>query len=263
MILWRFPCIIIYNMTDAESQRLAAEALNASFYYGKLKVLDNLSLRIPHGISYGLLGPNGAGKTTLIRLLVGLLRPRQGSISVLGQTPSRQTAHLIGYMPQQHSLYNELSIVQNVDFFARIYLTDNRNERVKRVEEAVKLVGLWERRNDGIMKLSGGMKQRVSLACAIVHDPPLLFLDEPTVGLDPELRVNFWEHFADLNKKGVTIVISSHTMDDAAHCDRLAFMRNGQLIAEGTPNELRRATDKSNASLEDAFLYFVRREETR
>lgn len=250
-------------MTSGESQQLAAEALNVSFYYGKLKVLDNLSLQIPRGVSYGLMGPNGAGKTTLIRLLVGLLKPRQGSVSVLGQPPSRQNARLIGYMPQQHSLYNELSIVQNIDFFARIYLKDNRNERLRRVEEAVKLVGLWERRSDGIMKLSGGMKQRVSLACAIVHNPPLLFLDEPTVGLDPELRVNFWEHFANLNKKGVTIIISSHTMDDAAHCNRLAFLRNGRLIAEGAPNELRQATGKSDASLEDAFLYFVRREEKR
>jgi ABC-2 type transport system ATP-binding protein len=247
-------------MIGAESQRPAVEALNVSFHYGRLKVLDNLSLQIPRGISYGLLGPNGAGKTTLIRLLVGLLIPHQGSVSIVGQTPSRQTAHLIGYMPQQHSLYNELSIVQNIDFFARIYLKENRDMRSERVAEAVRLVDLWERRNDGIMKLSGGMKQRVSLACAIVHNPPLLFLDEPTVGLDPELRVNFWDHFANLNKKGVTIIISSHTMDDAAHCNRLAFLRNGRLIAEGAPDELRQATGKSDASLEDAFLYFVRRE---
>jgi ABC-2 type transport system ATP-binding protein len=257
-----FPCIIICDMTSEESQT-AVETLGVSFYYGKLKALDNLSLRIPRGISYGLLGPNGAGKTTLIRLLVGLLSPRQGSVSVLGQPPSRHTAHLIGYMPQQHSLYNELSIFQNVDFFARIYLRDSNDERSKRVEEAIRLVDLWERRNDGIMKLSGGMKQRVSLACAIVHNPPLLFLDEPTVGLDPELRVNFWEHFTNLNMKGVSIIISSHTMDDAAHCNRLAFLRDGQLIADGTPDELRKATGKPDASLEDAFLYFVRREEKK
>ena len=250
-------------MAGAKSQQLVAESLGISFYYGKLKVLDNLSLQIPRGISYGLLGPNGAGKTTIIRLLVGLLKPRQGSVSVLGQVPSRRMANLIGYKPQQYSLYNELSIFQNVDFFARIYLKDNRDERTKRVEEAIKLVGLWDRRNDGIMKLSGGMKQRASLASAIVHNPPLLFLDEPTVGLDPELRFNFWEHFTGLNKKGVTIIISSHTMDDAAHCDRLAFIRNGRMIADGTPNELRQVTGKSGASLEDAFLYFVRREEKK
>jgi ABC-2 type transport system ATP-binding protein len=254
-------CIIIFNMADEQSPHPAIEVRNVSFYYGKLKVLDNLSLDIPRGTSYGLLGPNGAGKTTLIRLLVGLLKARQGSISILGETPSRHSAHLIGYMPQQHSLYNELSIIQNVDFFARIYITGKNNGRINRIEEAIKLVGLWERRNDSIMKLSGGMKQRVSLACAIVHNPPLLLLDEPTVGLDPELRVNFWEHFSDLNKQGITIIISSHTMDDAAHCDRLAFMRNGRLIAEGAPDGLRQATGASDASLEDAFLYFVRREE--
>jgi ABC-2 type transport system ATP-binding protein len=105
------------------------------------------------------------------------------------------------------------------------------------------------------------MKQRASLACAIVHNPPLLLLDEPTVGLDPELRVSFWEHFSDLNNQGITIVISSHTMDDAAHCDRLAFIRDGRLIAEGTPDSLRQATGNKDASLENAFLYFVRREE--
>jgi ABC-2 type transport system ATP-binding protein len=228
-----------------------------------LKALDNLSLRVPRGISFGLLGPNGAGKTTLIRLLVGLLAARQGSVRVQGQKPSRRTAHLAGYMPQQYSLYNELTIAQNVDFFARIYGLRDRAQRAKRVTEVMRLVGLLERRNDGITKLSGGMKQRVSLACAIVHNPPLLFLDEPTVGLDPELRVSFWEHFADLNRQDVTIIISSHTMDDAAHCNRLAFLRSGRIIAEGTPDELRRATGRPEATLEDAFLYYVRREEKR
>jgi ABC-2 type transport system ATP-binding protein len=248
-------------MANERSPQPSVEVRNVSFSYGKLKVLDNFSINIPRGTSYGLLGPNGAGKTTLIRLLVGLLKARQGSISILGEKSSRHSAHLIGYMPQQHSLYNELSIIQNVEFFARIYIPGKNNGRADRVEEAIKLVGLWERRSDSIMKLSGGMKQRASLACAIVHNPPLLLLDEPTVGLDPELRVSFWEHFSDLNKQGITIVISSHTMDDAAHCDRLAFIRDGRLIAEGTPDSLRQATGNKDASLENAFLYFVRREE--
>jgi len=248
-------------MTTAEPVKLAVAVEKVSFNFGKLKALDNLSLQIPKGISFGLLGPNGAGKTTLIRLLVGLLKQKEGKIQVLGQNQSRKLAHLIGYMPQQHSLYNELSVAQNVDFFAKIYLLKNNVERSKRIEDVLRLVNLWERRNDGIMKLSGGMKQRVSLACAIVHNPPLLFLDEPTVGLDPELRATFWQHFANLNKQGITIIVSSHTMDDAAHCDRLAFLRNGRIIAEGTPNQLRQATGRSDATLEDAFLYFVRREE--
>ena len=250
-------------MTTTAPVNLAVEVEKVSFNYAKLKALDDLSLKIPKGISFGLLGPNGAGKTTLIRLLVGLLPQREGKIQVLGENHSRKMAHLIGYMPQQHSLYNELSVAQNVDFFARIYQISNRAERFKRIEVVLRLVNLWERRNDGIMELSGGMKQRVSLACAIVHNPPLLFLDEPTVGLDPELRANFWQHFANLNKQGVTIIISSHTMDDAAHCDRLAFLRNGRVIAEGTPNQLKQLTGRSDATLEDAFLYFVRREEKK
>jgi len=230
-----------------------------SFSYGSLKALDQLSLQIPTGISFGLLGPNGAGKTTLIRLLVGLLKPGSGAIRILGQTPSRRTARLIGYMPQLHSLYAELSVMQNVDFFARIYRLAN-TERRQRVEAAVKLVDMWARRNDAVLKLSGGMKQRVSLACAIVHNPPLLFLDEPTVGLDPELRVTFWEYFSALTRQGVTLIISSHTMDDAAHCDQLGFMRDGKVIAKGSPDELKQSTGQPQPTLEDAFLYFIHRE---
>jgi len=238
----------------------AIAASKADFSYGGIRAIDELTLEVPAGTSFGLLGPNGAGKTTLIRLLVGLLKPKSGSIQVLGQRPSRKISHLIGYMPQLPSLYAELSIRQNIDFFARIYGLKKRRQRRQQVEEVIRLVDLWERRNDSVMKLSSGMKQRVSLASAIVHNPPLLFLDEPTVGLDPELRVNFWKHFAHLTQQGTTLIISSHTMDDAAHCDRLAFMRDGKVIARGTPEELRQATGKPNASLEDAFLYFVRRE---
>jgi len=248
-------------MAETRVTSPAVEVNRASFSYGNIKALDELSLQVPAGISFGLLGPNGAGKTTLIRLLVGLLKPKSGSIWILGQKPSRKKAHLIGYMPQLHSLYAELSVMQNVDFFAKIYRLANRAERAQRVEEAIRLVDMWPRRKDPVLKLSGGMKQRISLACAIVHNPPLLLLDEPTVGLDPELRVTFWEHFTALTRQGVTIIISSHTMDDAAHCDRLAFMRDGKVIAQGTPLELQQATGKPSATLEDAFLYFIHRED--
>lgn len=125
------------------------------------------------------------------------------------------------------------------------------------MEEVIRLVDMWAHRHDSVLRLSGGMKQRVSLACAVVHNPPLLFLDEPTVGLDPELRVIFWEYFTALTRQGATLIISSHTMDDAAHCDRLAFMRDGRIIAQGAPNELRQATGHPEATLEDAFLHFV------
>jgi len=233
----------------------------ASFSFKKLKAVDELSLAVPSGISFGLLGPNGAGKTTLIRMIAGLLRPRAGRIRVLGQPPSRKNARLIGYMPQLHSLYAELSVIQNISFFAKIYGLKNGRQRQQRLEEVIQLVNLWPRRNESVMNLSGGMKQRVSLACAIVHNPPLLLLDEPTVGLDPELRVTFWNYFTSLTRQGTTLIVSSHTMDDAAHCDRLGFMRLGKIIAQGTPIELKAATGQPEASLEDAFLHFIHREE--
>ena len=248
-------------MTKRQAATAAVEVEKASFHYKNIKAIDELTLQIPAGISFGLLGPNGAGKTTLIRMLVGLSKPKAGRIRILGTTLSRRTAPLIGYMPQLPSLYNELSISQNVNFFARVYRMKDKVERSQRVEEVIKLVDLWERRKDSVMKLSGGMKQRVSLACAIVHNPPLLFLDEPTVGLDPELRFTFWEHFAELTRQGTTLIVSSHTMDDANHCDRLALMRGGMVIAQGTPNELKKATGKAEANLEDAFLHYIHREE--
>lgn len=235
----------------------AVDIERVSFSYGKLKALDNLSLSIPRGISFGLLGPNGAGKTTLIRLLSGLLTPHSGSVRILDSTPSRRTAVLTGYMPQLHSLYNELSIQQNVGFFASIYGLKGKQKQ-DRTEEVIRLIELWDRRKDSVQNLSGGMKQRVSLACAIVHNPPLLLLDEPTVGLDPELRVTFWDYFTKLTQQGTTLIISSHTMDDAAHCDRLAFMRQGKVIASGTPDELRHGAGVAGACLEDAFLFYIR-----
>jgi ABC-2 type transport system ATP-binding protein len=231
------------------------------FNYGKLRVIDDISMEIPAGTSFGLLGPNGSGKTTLIRLLVGLLKPAAGSIRCLGTTPSRAGAGRVGYMPQLPSLYAELSIEQNIDFFARIYGLKEKNKRRQRVAEVIKLVDLWPKRQVQVMKLSGGMKQRVSLGCAIAHQPPLLFLDEPTVGLDPELRAHFWDYFESLTRSGNTLVISSHTMDDAAHCRSLAFLRQGKVIALGTPAELRAATGTPGSTLEDAFLYFIKRGE--
>jgi ABC-2 type transport system ATP-binding protein len=241
----------------------AVEVVKASFNYKNIKAIDELTLQVPTGISFGLLGPNGAGKTTLIRLLVGLLKPKAGTVRILGKTPSPANARLIGYMPQQPALYSELSVAQNIDFFGRIYGLRDKKQRSERVDEVIKLVDLWPKRKTQVMKLSGGMKQRVSLACTIVHNPPLLFLDEPTVGLDPELRVTFWEHFAALTRQGTTLIISSHTMDDAAHCQKLAFLRLGRVIALGAPAELRTATGKKDANLEDAFLYFIKQDEAK
>ncbi len=232
---------------------------DVSFSYGHLKVIDHLSLDIPRGLSFGLLGSNGAGKTTLIRLMVGLLRPSAGSVRCLGRPPSPASARNLGYMPQLTSLYGELTVRQNIDFFAHIYGLRGRSERSRKVDEVIKLIDLWPKRNSSVTSLSGGMRQRVSLGCAIVHEPTVLFLDEPTVGLDVELRVRFWDYFDGLTAAGKTLIVSSHTMDDAAHCQRLAFMRDGKVIAVGSPTDLRSATGNRNASLEEAFLFHARR----
>ena len=229
-----------------------------TFNYGTLQVLNGLTLSVGQGEIFGVLGANGSGKTTLMRMMVGLLRHDGGSLTVYGEPPSGRQAASVGYMPQLNALYEELSIRENVDFFARMFGMSDRRERGKAVEEAIDLVGLAVRSSDPILKLSGGMRQRVSLAVALVHRPDLLLLDEPTVGLDPDLRAVFWERFRRMAKSGTTIVISSHTMDDATHCDRLAFLRDGKVIALDTPDALRAATGRTDASLEEAFIHFLR-----
>ena len=234
------------------------EAHSLTFSYGTLQVLNGLSFSVREGEIFGVLGANGSGKTTLMRMMVGLLRNDGGTLTIYGESPSPRQAAQVGYMPQLSALYQELSIRENVDFFARMYGMSDRRSRARSVEEAIDLVGLAPRSADPILNLSGGMRQRVSLAIALVHRPALLLLDEPPVGLDPDLRAVFWERFRRMTESGTTIMISSHTMDDAAHCDRLAFLRDGRVIALDTPSALRAATGRPDASLEDAFLHFLR-----
>ena len=234
------------------------DARNVEFHYGPLAVLSEFTLRVSQGEIFGVLGANGAGKTTVMRLLMGLLRAKSGEVLVFGEAPSTRSSRRIGYMPQLAALYFELSVQQNIDFFARMYGMSHAAERREAVERAMEWVALEDRRKDAILRLSGGMRQRVSLAIALVHQPDLLVLDEPTVGLDPELRASFWERFRAMAESGTTLIVSSHTMDDAAHCDRLAFIQEGRVVAEGSPGELRAASGQPDASLEDAFLHFVR-----
>lgn len=239
-------------------QRPAVEARGLSFAFGRRPVLRDLALSVQPGTAFGMLGANGSGKTTLVRLLAGLLKPDSGDVRVLGNAPGPGFSDRIGYMPQLNALYMSLTVRENVDFFARMYGVKDRRARSAAVDSVLELVELAGRGHDRITSLSGGMQQRVSLAVALVHTPPVLLLDEPTVGLDPELRATFWEHFGRMTAEGTTILISSHTMDDASHCDRLGFLRDGRFIAEGTPDELRATTGAASASLEDAFLHLVR-----
>ncbi len=215
--------------------------------FGSLKALDSVSLRVRPGEVYGLLGPNGSGKTTLIRMLVGLILPDSGSVTVLGtRMPDVAILGRVGYMTQQAALYPDLSVEENVRFFAAV------NQAESQVEEALHFVELWDRRRSIVSELSGGMRQRASLACAIVHGPRLLLLDEPTVGLDPQLRIQFWEGFRVMTRSGISIVISSHVMDEAERCDRLGLVRLGKLLAEGSAAELKELAGTSD--LEQAFL---------
>lgn len=226
--------------------------------FGDFKAVNDLNLKVKKGEIYGLLGPNGAGKTTAIKILSGLLKPSSGEAFVLGnKIPDKKIASSIGYMPQETALYVGLTVHQNMNFYGKLF--GIKNSKIKEKEkELLEFVDLYNWRNELVQNLSGGMKHRASLACTLIHEPELLFLDEPTVGVDPELRISFWDYFNELKDKGTTILITTHYMDEARRCDRVGFMNKGNLIAEGTPEELliKARTD----SLEDAFLEFSRKE---
>ena len=227
--------------------------------FDHVTALDHVTLSVEKGETFGLIGPNGSGKTTLIRLLLGLGKPTEGSITVLGRKmPSRQVAPHIGYMTQSSALYNELSIRENLAFFGALY--GLRGQRLKeRIAATLALVDLVDRANSPILTLSGGMRQRVSLGCAVIHEPELIFLDEPTVGIDPELRLTFWDYFAQLNQRGVTLIVSTHNLDEAIRCHRLGLLRFGKLLAADTPDSIREQSDQKD--FEQAFLYFAQRAE--
>jgi len=221
-------------------------------HFGPIRAVDGLSLSVRAGEVYGLLGPNGSGKTTLIRLLVGLLKPTAGAVSILGQAmPAKGVLSHVGYMTQASALYEDLTVRENVAFFGEMCGGASRKE----VDEAIALVDLADRAGSLVRTVSGGMRQRTSLACAVVHRPQLLLLDEPTVGIDPHLRATFWSYFRKLATEGTTLIISSHAMDEAERCDRLGFVRQGKLLAEGAAEELR--AQAGAATLEEAFLRFA------
>jgi len=220
--------------------------------YGKLVAVDDLDLGIRKGLLYGMIGPNGSGKTTAIRMLVGLLKATSGTASVLGeQVPIKSQIPKIGYMPQEMAVYTDLTVHENLELFADLYSVDKKTFE-EREGSLLRVIDLLARKDSLVSQLSGGMKHRVSLACALMHNPEVVFLDEPTVGVDPELRVGFWKYFSDLKASGKTIVLTTHYMDEAVRCDIVGMLRLGRLIGEGTPKELMQAT--STGDLESAFM---------
>jgi ABC-2 type transport system ATP-binding protein len=218
---------------------------------GKRRVLHDLSCAIPRGSVTGLLGPSGSGKTTLMRAIVGVQKILSGTVTVLGQPAGSKTLRdKVGYLTQAPSVYADLTVQENARYFASLY-----GEGAANADRAVTDVGLGDAKHQLVRNLSGGQQARASLACAILGHPELLVLDEPTVGQDPVLRNELWQRFHDFAKDGTTILVSSHVMDEAGRCDRLLFIRDGDLIADDTPANVRQRTETDD--LEQAFLQLI------
>lgn len=210
--------------------------------FGDFAAVDNISLKVEKGEIFGFLGPNGAGKSTTIKMLCGLLLPTCGSGLVGGRDIMKESEEIkksIGYMSQRFSLYDDLTVDENINFFGGIYGVP-KSKKKERMEWALEMAGLKDRRNAVTRTLPGGFKQRLALGCAILHEPPIIFLDEPTSGVDPISRRNFWDLIYGMAKGGTTIFVTTHYMDEAEYCDRLALIYRGRIIAEGVPDELKK-----------------------
>ncbi|WP_010197557.1 heme ABC exporter ATP-binding protein CcmA [Bacillus sp. m3-13] len=227
---------------------------NLSISFGKQEVLKDINLSISKGEIFGFLGPSGAGKTTLVKAIAGLQPINNGEVEVLTRKmPTLSLSEKIGYMAQSDALYQDLTAQENLQFFSSLYKL-NRIDRKKRIHEVMELVNLSEHLNKPVQQFSGGMKRRLSLAISLLHNPEILILDEPTVGIDPLLRKSIWQELKALSKAGTTVLVTTHVMDEAQKCDRLAMIREGELLAVGSTEELQRKT--GTTSMEDAFLTF-------
>ena len=230
--------------------------------FGDFVAVDHVNLKVERGEIFGFLGPNGAGKSTLIRMLCGLLSPSEGQATVHGYdvaSQSEQVKASIGYMSQKFSLYDDLRVEENIEFFSGVYGVA-RERREQRREEILAMAGLTDRRKDMTMLLTGGWKQRLALGCAILHKPPIVFLDEPTSGVDPIARRQFWDLIYGLAEQGQTVFVSTHYMEEAEYCHRLALMNRGVVIALGTPAELK-AQLGPGSTMEDVFVTAIEAQE--
>jgi len=233
---------------------IAIEVKHLNKSFDKKQILYDINLDVHKAKILGLLGPSGSGKTTLVKLMAGIDTPDNGEVYVLGQkVPNLKMLNKIGYMAQADALYGELTAEENLKFFASMYGL-SKAEQKKRIEEVMDLVNLHDNLKIQVKKYSGGMKRRLSLAIALLHEPPILVLDEPTVGIDPVLRISIWNELYALCKSGSTIIVTTHVMDEAEKCHELGMLREGRLIALGTPEEILR--ESHSKTIEEAFLYY-------
>jgi ABC-2 type transport system ATP-binding protein len=231
--------------------------------FGSFVAVDHVSLSVSKGEIFGFLGPNGAGKSTTIRLLCGLLTPTSGRASVAGYDVATQAELIrrnIGYMSQKFSLYDDLTVEENIEFFSGICGV-KRSRRNERKQYVLEMAGIADRRHALTGTLAGGWKQRLALGCAILHEPAIVFLDEPTSGVDPIARRSFWDLISELSSAGRTVFVTTHYMEEAEYCHRLALMYGGRIIALGTPADLKRAASVS--TMEELFVHLIEAEESR
>jgi ABC-2 type transport system ATP-binding protein len=241
---------------------VSAEGLVKRF--GAFTAVDQITLAVERGEIFGFLGPNGAGKSTTIRILIGLLAPTAGRARVHGFDVAEQSELVkrsIGYMSQKFSLYDDLTVEENIDFFAGIYGVA-RERRTARKEAVLAMAGLIDERQRMTRTLPGGFKQRLALGCAVLHEPPIVFLDEPTSGVDPIARRQFWDLIYHMAAEGQTVIVSTHYMEEAEYCHRLALIYRGRIVSLGTPAELK-AAHGGGASMEEVFVASIEREEAR
>jgi len=240
------------------------EALDLVKKYGDFYAVKNNTFHIKKGEIFGLLGPNGAGKSTSFKMMCGLATPTSGTARIMGydilKTPSKARSHL-GYMAQKFSLYGGLSVYQNLKFFSGIYGLGWKSRKEK-IEEVIDIFHFEKYLEHNAQTLPLGYKQRLSLACAVMHDPPVLFLDEPTSGVDPITRMEFWNHITSLSKKGITVMVTTHFMEESEYCDRISLFYKGETIATGSPTELKNMV-APDATMEDAFIGLIERSEKR